>query len=87
MNSKESKFTHKLDGNEISNAQRHWFDLYEIGWKSFWGFIGYDNVSKYATHGTEEAYRKIQMLSSPHYKTLMAAFIAKTGYHRKLPKK
>lgn len=34
---------------------------------------------------TDEAYNKIIMLNSPHAYALMKAFIARTGYHKKLP--
>lgn len=71
-------------------AEEHWYKLYPAT-AHFRSFLGDDYHRIYDQDGhhvraSKDVAKKIRMLASPHYRTLMQVFIIKTGYHRKIPK-
>jgi hypothetical protein len=73
-------------------AEKNWDSLYNRKKKReayFFKFLGNQRSiqsTSLITMVPEDAANKINMLASPHYKTLMKMFIIKTGYHREIPK-
>ncbi len=70
---------------EYVEACKNWHRLYGDG-AHFQKFIGNKNQDLCAPgkiRVSNSAYNKIQLLKSPHYRTLMKAFIARTGYHKR----
>lgn len=83
---------HKVSRGAFHKADKKFNELFNGGeWygpNSFMKFIGqatfkYD-VNERCIYCTELALRKIEILNSPHAYALMKAFIARTGYHKKL---
>jgi len=97
----KDKFTHRVSVEQMRKAEQTWAELYgyhhQYSWPSLWIFLGRHDVSdkgqepapdsghRWCYRATERAYNKVQMLTSPHARTLMQAFIARTGYQKKLP--
>lgn len=75
---------------EYREAENNWYKLYDSR-ANFLTFLGdWQGEIKTTDQGftiiyrvPELMYQKIQILKSPHYRTLMRAFIIRTGYHRK----
>lgn len=83
---------HKVPRDDFHKANKRFNQLFnEDQWyykNDFRKFIGLNDYW-YHTHDncifcTELALRKIEILNSPHAYALMKAFIARTGYHKKL---
>jgi len=83
----ESRWKYKISWGEWHLAKDNWFRLYPNSWTSFTTFLGTQDYLQTGPHiwTTELAHKKIKLLSSPHYRTLMQVFIIQTGYHKKLP--
>ena len=88
----QGKLTHFCDPADVYRAWGTWREITgTTSWESFGRFIGtvidFDHAQDSASHGfkaSEQSYRKLQILLSPHARTLMHAFKARTGYQKKL---
>lgn len=80
---------HKVSRDDFQRALKKFNELFNASWYGkydFLKFIGYNDFEFRIDTilCSELALRKIEMLNSPHAYALMKAFIARTGYHKKL---
>lgn len=93
----KKRMPHTITYQQWMGAAKAWNKMYNNGRhipNAFGTFIGLADfrVGSHSSlrkneymHMTDEVYNKIIMLNSPHAYALMKAFIARTGYHKKLP--
>lgn len=86
---------HEVSRGDFHRADKKFNELFNSGeWygpNSFIRFIGLQDFRYHVAANhiicSELALRKIEILNSPHAYALMKAFIARTGYHKKLVEK
>lgn len=89
-----NKFKYTVTRKEWLLALMSWNSImnvygFDTEYASFYQFLGnsdFQNIeATYEIHLTEAAFNKVRMLNSPHARTLLKAFAARTGYQRHIP--
>lgn len=74
---------HEIMNRDTGKKEYSYFDTF-IGTNSYYQ-VYFKDPDQSVIKCTERAYNKIEMLSSPHARTLLKAFKAKYGYHKDIP--